>query len=472
MLPGFEFVLTDVGQRQPEFEIDASQQRPDHLVIQGSPRLSKLVIRERMPKLTIELGDDQQLLLIGGGADELHIFGGRIETRCEPPHKLRIDGSAIQARSWRVPNVILSGLAVTTELSAERCELDPSAKLVLGSDISIDRAEPLGDPESPLRLSVNGSNTLSLGSLPPGSELELNDCTLHLRCADIDSHSVTLRRTTFTGAGNLVVLGALDGPSFNASNPLSLNVNLLDGASITDGTGFIVLQAGDRTLCAGAPGGALRLEAVLSANGAELQGVDIYDLALGDLAQLKDAERLVPWVPERARAREREDTMQVGGGSPATLAGRRAHFWTRLSVLLKEKHAPGSVQSQVRYAAARARRRALPWGRERAILTLFAAVGYGESIGLPILCHALVSLVAAPFVLHDRTLNIHSADAWENLLEAWGRLLQAPLTFFRFTSLPRVTGFGSNLAVVVPSALGVLLLFFALAAVRRIAKPD
>ena len=137
---------------------------------------------------------------------------------------------------------------------------------------------------------------------------------------------------------------------------------------------------------------------------AEIEGVSLYELSIADVPNLAKAARVSPWIPRARKARKLERAMTFGVSSDnGTRRQRAVIFWERLGIALQDQHAPGSDQSNVRLAAYRARKRQLSWRantREKALLTAFSVIGYGERIVLP-LCIWLVGLLVAALVLYE-----------------------------------------------------------------------
>jgi hypothetical protein len=151
----------------------------------------------------------------------------------------------------------------------------------------------------------------------------------------------------------------------------------------------------------------------------------------------------------------------------------RQVFWAQLSDLVADKKAPGSVQSALRFVAAHARLKASPRrSRERSWLRLYWLVGYGERIGRPL----LIYLTAAAFVFGLVVWGVGDLLPAEGSSVDWGLgwdLLVLPLSFFRLTGDSVISG--GWLADALTLALrvgGVLMVFFSLAAVRRLTKAE
>lgn len=150
---------------------------------------------------------------------------------------------------------------------------------------------------------------------------------------------------------------------------------------------------------------------------------------------------------------------------------QRAHFWSRLGSILKDHHAPGHVQSDVRYATAHWRR-VSSRGRERALLTLYSLVGYGERIGWPLGWLILLSLLLTPLFISPQPQSACCA-LWPEALSTFWDVLRSPSGFFRLgPSDLHASGFWEELALLLASTVGIVLLFFSVSAIRRVTKAE
>jgi hypothetical protein len=213
---------------------------------------------------------------------------------------------------------------------------------------------------------------------------------------------------------------------------------------------------------------------VAGASNAVLENVNIYSLSLEDLHPLQTSDRLSPWIPRGLKARKEEDKMSLGGGPQDAIERRRAHFWMRLSDILKTSHASGIAQSEARYAAARARRVSAPtWSREKLLLSLYWPFGYGERVLRPLLWPLVASLaLTAWFVWPVWPLEV-LVDKRAVVADTWWHVLLRPLAFFRlWEPSEEVSGLGYQLTLAAYSVLGIISVFFSLIALRRIAKAE
>ena len=134
--------------------------------------------------------------------------------------------------------------------------------------------------------------------------------------------------------------------------------------------------------------------------------------------------------------------------------------------LLEVTHAPGAVQANARFAWAKARQKALRFGREKALLWTYSLVGYGERILKPLVLYFVLGVTI--FALFNAgILDADMGPATPSLPV----ILTLPLAVFRI-SVGTIEVSNWNLAAVLTwQAVGIVLLFFTVSAIRRIAKP-
>jgi hypothetical protein len=152
--------------------------------------------------------------------------------------------------------------------------------------------------------------------------------------------------------------------------------------------------------------------------------------------------------------------MRLGAGNEQLQAERRADFWTKLAAILSTQQVLGSTQSNVRLASMRARRRALPRGRERFWLWVFSLIGYGERITLPLLWWlggvVLAGLAYAAFV------GMRSGIISFEFASLLVRLVLGPLAILRVDELrpPNVPGPWDTVIWIAAMILGTVCLGF------------
>ena len=207
----------------------------------------------------------------------------------------------------------------------------------------------------------------------------------------------------------------------------------------------------------------LKVDRIGEAEGAEVSGLDVFSCRIGDLTELRKAERVNIWLPSAKEAVQRAS--QMDHLSPE----QRASFWMMLKSITEQKHSPGALQSAVRFVAAEARRSSTG-GRERAILEIYRLVGYGERIGWPLYWFVGASMLAPVFLL---TWPLSGVGDWWAV--SW-RLLLSPLRFFRLEAgIPDIPvplmPWTSVLSLGV-QILGIVMILFSLLATRRLARAD
>jgi hypothetical protein len=145
-----------------------------------------------------------------------------------------------------------------------------------------------------------------------------------------------------------------------------------------------------------------------------------------------------------------------------------------MSKIMRDLHANGGVQSEVRLAAARARRRApsAGWRKERILLLLYSWVGYGERISLPLVILLATSLVATSALFPWSKPNMRLTDAAGAFAALWSHVVLSPLSFFHVLDPPKAAGFAGQVLLAVYQLIGVVMVFFCLASIRRVAKAE
>jgi hypothetical protein len=342
-------------------------------------------------------------------------------------------------------------------------------------------------PDVPLEITLRGSFRCTCQYLPPDTTLRLHNTGLWLErpeqsgspAADDSPNAEprqsppeVIERLTITGRGSVYVSCDLDAPVFAPKDgDLSLVGRPLGNVTNANGEVALDAMAGDM-LCQGARDKALVLLRVGKVQDAELERIDIYSLTVGDVGRLALAARVTPWIPGPWEARKREQAMQFGTTDVALRAQRRADFWAQLSKVLKDQQASGSVQSNVRVAASRARRQTLGPGREQFWLSLYSLVGYGERILLPVLVWALGVVVAGlMFVALDGALlitDVLSAEFVKLLL----RFVAGPFSILRIEGIrpPNLPGIWDTAIWSAAQILGTICLGFAILAVRKVTR--
>lgn len=254
-----------------------------------------------------------------------------------------------------------------------------------------------------------------------------------------------------------------------------LALSLKPGDSIELASGRIAsLNIEDATIT-GAEENPLAARRILNAEGAELDSVDLTQLtSISSISRLRAAHRVVPSLPSKFK----ELTAIAEGKPPGMPEQARQVFWAQLSDLVAEKKARGAVQAELRFISAHARLMAAPkWSREKAWLWLYKAVGYGERIWRPLFLYILASMLVFTLVV-SRTAGLEPVQDGSPMVNGlplrlmWD-LFVLPLSFFRFAGESVIQGglFADVLTLILRVG-GILMVFFALAAIRRLTKAE
>jgi hypothetical protein len=245
--------------------------------------------------------------------------------------------------------------------------------------------------------------------------------------------------------------------------------------------------------------GTSRFNRISSGEG-EITGIPAYQLTQEHVSALEHAIRFSPWLAPRSRvlvlARRTfqrfakwlhtarfadsapNDAMTASRYEDNMLPGlpdrSREALWSRLRRLVEEGHASGRTQAEVRYAWMRARLRASRISTvEGILLRSYGLVGFGERIGRPIVWHVCLSSLAAIPVSGVSTprviLGSQAPQYWSTVV----KLLASPLRFFRVDiNIDAGGSFINESLIVAVQSLGVVLIIFAIIAMRRITKAE
>jgi hypothetical protein len=494
-----------------EIEVDVSetggfdvQNAPPHFPLRfvnvGANHSSPVLLfgRARRRQVTIEVADGVQVLKLAGEAEIERLAFERLpnaECRIQGPLDVNdcvlTDGAAIlegitihnrailrDARineaNGQVPaEVHVSGTVEISgqPLNAERCVFASEASLTVQYPAAF---EVLLTEEDNQEISISGQQ-VSMTYVPPDTcicgalqSLVINPVPERLR----DRYAQPLERITFENPAILVIRGDLMGPSFSGQALQLERPGLVTGATVHAVLGEVV-----GSLCQGDEAQPLVADRIGNVNGAELENIDLFHLRdINDADGLRRAARLVPWFPSACESRKRQLAMTFGTDDERVRRRRRANFWARIDVALQEHHAPGSIQSNVRLAEARARRRSLDPRRdtrEWVLLSLFALIGYGERIVLPLLWwFAFVVLGGALLYAIGAAPDVttwYSSD----MLKLLGRLAAAPLTLFRVEGFHRkdVPGAWDTVIWTTVQVIGVVSAIFTIFVIRRVTRP-
>jgi hypothetical protein len=319
--------------------------------------------------------------------------------------------------------------------------------------------------------------------LPPATKVRLDQATLQLEHpeppsgAPLEDKAVArflqkppsvIERLTITGIGRVHVRQDLESPTFSPEGG-ELVLRIHPTGNVMNASGLVALdQVAEDALCQGSAHSPLAVRRVGEVNGAELERIDIYDLSVGDVRRLQPAARVTPWIPRPGIARQRERAMRLGTDNEQLQAERRADFWTKLAAILSTQQVLGSAQSNVRLASMRARRKALPRGREKSWLWAFSLIGYGERILQPLLIW--LGGVVLLGLVHAVVVGIPSGIASIQFAELLARLALGPLAILRVDELrpPNAPGPWDMVIWIAALILGTVCLGFSLVAIRKV----
>jgi hypothetical protein len=318
------------------------------------------------------------------------------------------------------------------------------------------------------KVHLDGGAVLELRPLdPPSAESQEDNAVARF----LQAPPAMIERLTIIGSGVVHVRRDLESPTFSPEGgELALTVEGPTG-NVMNASGQVKLQfVGNDALCQGAAQNPLAITSVSMVEGAELERINIYELSVGDVRRLAPAARVTPWIPGARDARRRELAMRLGTDNEQLQAERRADFWTKLAAILSSQQVLGSTQSHVRLASMRARRRALPRGREKFWLGAFSLIGYGERIVQPLLIW-LGGVVLAGLA-HAAIVPVPSGIASIQFADLLVRLALGPLAFLRVDQLrpPNAPGPWDTVIWIFALVLGTVCLGFSLVAIRKVTR--
>ena len=333
-------------------------------------------------------------------------------------------------------------------------------------------------------MTLRSGGSVICSYLPPATKVHLDGTALvlerpapsaepqgdHVVARFLEAPPAMVEGLTVTGTGRVHVRWDLESPTFSPEGG-ELTLRVLHQGHVIDASGRVALKGvAEDALCQGSAHNPLVITSVGEVNGAELERINIYELSLGDVRRLQPAARVTPWIPHARDARKRELAMRLGTDNKELQAERRADFWTKLAAILSSQQVLGSTQSNVRLASMRARRRALPRGRERFWLSVFSLVGYGERITLPLLWWMGGVVVAG--LAYAAVVPIPSGIASIQFVDLLGRLALGPLGFLRVDELrpPNAPGPWDTVIWITALVLGTVCLGFSLVAIRKVTR--
>lgn len=458
--------------------LGAEERPPERIRVRAGPGMENIQIRTEdrpLPWLQVDLSNTTDSITFDCQASRsprcLEVTSGRLLAAYDTnrsPEEVKLqdvtvnwNGSGVSCKRFDFAGLVE---ATNGSLVAEETALSGPVTLRRpdGGQFNLGHVKSDRGDES-VRVIIQGGSNL-VADVPEGSELLIESGSLSL----VTHQTQTVRSINaikIEGTGTLNLETSLTSPVFKGPPLLALGRK----GQIIGGSGSIRLQAMGG-YCSGSFDPPLRLDEVSQCEQTQLENVIIYGLDIPDLIPLQGAERVVPLMPRWRRDARRQEDAMFSDEPGTTAATKRAHFWARLQAIVRDTHAPGNIQSQVRYAAARARRRSLSWGRERVLLSLYALLGYGERV-----FHPLGWLLALSLLTQVTLIDLPEDLCCENAGRFWVGVLKlfvSPLAFFRFVQPPQGTGPLETVAVLATRVLGVLLLFFAISAARRVAKAE
>lgn len=325
-----------------------------------------------------------------------------------------------------------------------------------------------------LRLSGGVANTFTATKLPSASTITLDDSSVDLVRSGA-AQNPPIADVVLMGTGDARIYVPLLRPRFEPNDDGELRVTILQDGSIADAVGRINLVEARGGSVTGSRGrGSLTLIGVGELEGVDLENVSLFDLPdLESLQRLAMARRVVPWMPRvwRARALQQRQFSGADCWDERDRWSRVARFWSDVGATLHRSETSGGVQSDVRVAVLRARRRSLSPRdntREWMLLTAYALLGYGERVLAPLVVWTSTCLSAAAAL---RVLPITNGS--EGYWRVFVRLLAAPLTLVNVdVAIPNAPGIWDNAMYGGSKFAGVVLVGVAVMAGRRTVRPN
>lgn len=401
--------------------------------------------------------------------DNLRLIDGlyAVKPLHAPSHLVLEDASLVADANGHFETVEVKGrCGVPDGVTVAHLRVHPEANLRSPEGFV---AKDLASTDERLNFTVRGTF-----SSPPaeGAFITLEDNAVLLV-----REGITLAKARVEGSGSVVVKGTLRDSEIADGGDAGTWINLEVHGSAEGISGDVSLAAHDGGVLIGGEASPVRVRAIRELRKAEIENISLYQLeGLSNLSELEKLARLSLWMPtkakeERSLARE----MTLAGGSTSTIRHKRAHFWASMADILKKTHATGRVQSAARYNAMHFRRNHLRWGSEKVLLWMYSLVGYGERIlrpliGIGVLCAVVTpQLVQPPIEIFGKC-----CPRFEEYGETYVALLLSPLAFFKSPIEPPADVFGpvETTLLVGFQVLSLLLLFFALSAIRRITKAE
>jgi hypothetical protein len=495
--PGTRLDVWAVGRNNATFALITPRENPPPWIsLHGDRQLRQLDLRSLRgtPRLHLEIDlaqCNEPVAVRGTLPAGLSILDGSVAlndtTRSGPTNAILRDAylDFVVGGDWQLNRLAVSGDVDLRGLSlrSSRTSVSEAVRFHRSNDLDLGDVEEVeGGP-----IQITTLVPVKATSLPDGAGIELGNTIFSLGSPGYNAAPITGLRVS--GSGSIVISSSVADALFSRQpGQPPLTVVLAEGSQLLDARSApysepIALQLAAGSVCTGHPELPLRLQTVQVHAGSQLQDVNCYELKLPDLLQVQECQRFHPWIPRPRRswrpvtwvqhpARHWEDA-QIDELTRDLSLRERSHYWATMATILKESHAPGWVQSEARYAAARCRRASTPDRREWLLLSVYRLAGYGERIFRPVLL--LGALAAIAVALHSGANGLSfSPEAMGSTVRLWFRYLVAPLAFFRIESLPsiHVNTFWPGLGLTVYRAVGILLIVICLIATRRIAKAE
>lgn len=483
--PGARVHLSNFGAKVARVTLFSSASPPEHIKIESASFLKEIKFDfqgdlKASTDLSLELTNKDRKVSLTGALRfrQLHLRGRAQADTLSNPKELMLQDATLDLgdATWYVEVLALLPSESTNQILAsrfgsQRTVLHGEARLGLNNEIALGDLTTTDD--QPALLTTPGRVRVQIRSLPDSSHIRMSRGHLELLTSPRPTRPIS--GLTVVNAESVRVFSHFLTRAIFRSHQDEMLLQLDEGSQVLEVTGPIKLSAEPRTICTGAPGGELVLRRVDNAKGAEIENAHVYELSIGDLAVLAAAERFSPWLPSRrTEALKRERAMTFGldpQENKEMLDRQRAHYWARMSTILKDSHAAGRTQSDVRYSAMHWRRESSS-GRERTLLEVYRLVGYGERFLKPLLAFLILCFLSTPALMEPSPKGL-CCDRWKDFVGTFGNLLAAPLSFFRFRDPPlEPSGFVEVSVSIVVQALGLLLIFLSLSAARRVAKAE
>lgn len=478
---GATLSIRDVGLGSSRYEVILKTGiPPDLLEITADRGLRTLVFRVdsgELHSVIITGAPDQRLLTLpisiepAGSAslpDGLSLVRGwfNLKPHDAPAHLLISDAHLGSDSQGRYPVVEAEGnCTLPSEVTIDQLRVHPGAVLTMTPSTRISMIQSATDGD--LDFNLKGTCT---AVLPFGSHVTLLEgATWVIRTDD------RVTGISVTGSGTVNVEGELT--DCVLTPVVGAHLTLTVSGSAEGLSGDVWLETKDGAVVIGSGRSPVHVRRIVSLERAEVQNVNLFNLeSLSNLPELSKLARFSMWLPsDRKDAKRLATEMDLGRGSEATKKQRRAHYWASLTDILKDGHATGRVQSVARYNAMHFRHEHVESGTEKRLLRLYSVVGYGESVLRPLLAILAMCALFTPILVEPPLALV--GECCPRLGAYWDTfttLLLSPLAFFKSPIEPPgdISSWGETFLLVGFQVGSLLMLFFAISAVRRITKAE